>query len=323
MRKGIVLVLITVAALGAYAAFLIQCDVHIHPPITVMVEKGTSAKMIAERLENLGVIRSRFMFGFLLVLTKSSADLKSGEYRFQGRMDMIDVLKKLKRGEVVYHKITIPEGLRTKEVLKLLARETNTKVEVWFKALEALLPKSQWEGRLLPETYTYILPIDPKRMLGEMIQAQNRYLAALQQPQTWTDPQSLRIIASIIEKETAIPEERPLVAAVIRNRLRRGMPLQMDPTVIYGILQTRGSFSGNLHKRDLQEDTPWNTYTRRGLPPTPICNPGKASLAAAANPADVDYLYFVADGQGGHRFSRDLKEHEKNVRAWIKKEKQQ
>ena len=153
-----------------------------------------------------------------------------------------------------------------------------------------------------------------------MIKAQRVVLNALSSDPTVQE--RLRITASIIEKETMIDHERPLVSAVIRNRLVKRMPLQMDPTVIYGIWKTTGTFSGDIRKRDLSADTPWNTYTRRGLPPTPIGNPGAASLRAAATPADVDYLFFVADGTGGHKFAATHEGHLANVEQWIRIERQ-
>lgn len=150
-----------------------------------------------------------------------------------------------------------------------------------------------------------------------MVQAQEKVLKEIKPESV----QRLRIIASIIEKETSLDKERPLVSAAIHNRLDLGMRLQMDPTVIYGIWKRDGVFSGNIQRKDLKTDTPWNTYTRKGLPPTPICNPGAASLRAAANPADVSYVYFVADGSGGHAFASTLAEHQANVKKWVKLER--
>ncbi|MDQ6973962.1 MAG: endolytic transglycosylase MltG, partial [Mariprofundaceae bacterium] len=168
-----------------------------------------------------------------------------------------------------------------------------------------------------PETYTYRLPIQPKIILQSMLKGQTHILQSLPKEQR----EKIRIMASVIEKETALTQERPWVAAVIRNRLRFNMPLQMDPTVIYGIWKRDGVFSGNIHRKDLRTDTPWNSYTRKGLPPTPICNPSIASLHAAMHPADVNYLYFVANGTGGHAFAASLAEHQRNVRAWVRLER--
>ncbi|NOR73386.1 MAG: endolytic transglycosylase MltG, partial [Mariprofundaceae bacterium] len=225
------------------------------------------------------------------------------------------------RGEVIHFQVTVPEGLRTHDVLELVAEKTGSSLKGWRLALEDLLPDQEWEGKLLPETYSYSKPVVPIALLEQMITAQRRVIASLTTNQL--DAERLRIIASIIEKETGLDAERALVSAAIRNRIERGMPLQMDPTVIYGIWRKSGSFSGNIRRKDLADDTPWNSYTRRGLPPTPICNPGAASLRAAAAPADVSYLYFVADGTGGHAFASTHEEHQANVKEWIRIERQQ
>jgi len=225
---------------------------------------------------------------------------------------------------VVLHRVTIAEGLRSDEVLAQLAEQTQTPLQRWQEAYRQILAGPQGvkdgEGLLLPETYTYRRPVDARALLIDMLTAQHDLLQTL--VPSWLDVKGLRIVASIIEKETALDAERPLIAAVIRNRLARHMALQMDPTVIYGLWREDGGFSGNLHKGDLQRDTPWSSYTRKGLPPTPICNPGAASLRAAAHPADVDYLYFVADGSGGHAFAATLEEHNANVRRWMRVERQ-
>jgi len=169
----------------------------------------------------------------------------------------------------------------------------------------------------------YTQPVNPHAILKQMYDARAKVEADIASTMHWNDPQIItnRIMASIVEKETALPKERVWVAAAIHNRLNKNMPLQMDPTVIYGIYRTQGSFSGNIRRKDLKADTPWNTYTRKGLPKTPICNPSAESLRAAASPADVDYLYFVADGTGGHAFASTLAEHNANVRQWLKIER--
>jgi UPF0755 protein len=289
------------------------------PDTVVMVEPGMASARVAARLEQAGVIPSATTFRWLARLSGKAARLKVGEYRFAGETSVHDVLAKIARGEVVHHQVTVPEGLRNDEVIALLARATDTEPGTWQSVLQRLLDGREAEGRLLPETYDYTLPLKPELLLEQMLKAQRNLLVSLGVDHE-TEAERLLIIASIIEKETAIDSERPLVSSVIENRLHygsRGMPLQMDSTVIYGLWRTEGHFSGNLHKCDLRHDTPWNTYTRRGLPPTPICNPGAASLKAAAHPAESDYLYFVADGSGGHAFAVTGEEHNRNVRKWI------
>lgn len=288
-------------------------------PVEVMIAKGSSTLKIGQLLEANDVISSKLVFRFAARFKGASAKLKSGLYRFDEAASINSVIARLERGDVMQFQVTVPEGLRNDEIIALLAEKTGIKAEQWQTALKKHLPKLE-EGRLLPETYQYTKPLNPAELIGSMVAAQQRLLDGLT-----GDParqQQIRIAASIVEKETMLEKERPLVSAVIRNRLKKGMPLQMDPTVIYGIWKTTGSFSGNIRKKDLLTDTPWNSYTRKGLPPTPIGNPGKASIEAAAAPADVDYLYFVADGTGGHKFAATHDEHLRNVEAWIRIERQ-
>lgn len=285
----------------------------------VVIAAGSSSYAVSEQLARAGVINSARLFRLYVRWKGLAASLKAGEYQLTGTMGIPEVAQKLTSGQVKLYRVTVPEGLRTDEMLHVLAKGTGTDAQNWFAALDELLPGEGVEGRLLPETYTYPKPVNPKAMLKTMIQAQQKVLDALSGS---PDIDNLRITASIIEKETRLDAERPLVSAVIRNRLEKNMRLQMDPTVIYGIWRTQGEFSGNIRRKDLHEATPWNTYVIRGLPPTPICNPGKQSLLAAAAPADVDYLYFVADGSGGHAFAATLEEHQKNVKTWVRLERQ-
>jgi len=294
----------------------------VHGPqkaVDIMIPKGSSSIKIARLLAQHDVIVSPLVFRLALRLDGKGGQLRSGLYRFEQPATMAQVIERLDHGDVMHFKVTVPEGLRTDEVIHLLAKKTGTDEKLWQAELKKLFPDDA-EGRLLPETYQYAKPVRFKQMLKSMVDAQQKILAELSE---YTAVQNkLRVMASIIEKETMIAKERPLVAAVIRNRLQKGMPLQMDPTVIYGIWRTTGSFSGNIHKKDLSTDTPWSTYTRKGLPPTPICNPGTASLRAAAAPADVPFLYFVADGSGGHQFAATLADHQANVARWVRMERQ-
>jgi len=283
----------------------------------IIVPHGASVHRIARLLEHHGVVSSARWFRWYVRWQGDAGAIKQGEYRFSGKLNMPDVLHILVDGAVLQHRLTVPEGLRTEDILSLLAQKTHTPIQVWQKSLHGLLADGDWEGSLLPETYAYTLPLQPQKILKQMRVAQTHLLEGLTPQQA----KKIRIMASILEKETALARERPLVAAVIRNRLRLGMPLQMDPTVIYGIWKRDGVFSGNIHRKDLHTDTPWNSYTRKGLPPTPICNPGAASLRAAMQPANVDYLYFVADGTGGHAFAATLAQHQANVRAWVAMER--
>jgi len=315
-KASFVLLLLFSVAMGV--AYFQMTHKHPIASQTIVIAHGTAASHVAKRLASQGIIDSSLWFRIYGKFLTGTTQMKAGEYQFSGLMSVKDVWAKLLQGDVVLHQVTIPEGLRTQEVLALLAKQTSSQMKDWQSALKGLLQDKDVEGRLLPETYTYSLPIEPKKLLTNMIQAQQAVLQTLID----VDAEKIRIMASIIEKETAFDVERPLVSAAIHNRLKLGMPLQMDPTVIYGMWRRDGAFSGNIHRQDLKTDTPWNTYTRRGLPITPICNPGAASLRAAASPADVTYLYFVANGTGGHAFASTLAEHQANVRKWVEMERQ-
>ncbi len=280
------------------------------------VDPGMSESAVVLRLVQQGVVDHPFWFRLYIRLRGESGRLQAGVYDFHGDFSPRSVLEKLRRGVVVQPMITVPEGLRSPEIIDLLARRTGVAAARWQNAWKRL---GIGEGELLPESWRYTRPVDPYALLQRMRHAQEYLLRGLEPERgRW---QQLRIIASIIEKETALDRERPLISAVIYNRLKRKMPLQMDPTVIYGIYQRDGAFSGNLTRADLRADTPWNTYRHKGLPPTPICHPGRASLLAAARPADSDALYFVADGTGGHQFSETLEEHRRNVARMLREQR--
>jgi UPF0755 protein len=324
MLKKLILVLTIVAIValaGATTWVYRQVSVLQAPPgaVEVVVPKGASSVKIARMLYQQQVITSELLFRLIVRMQGAGGSLRSGYYHFSQPASMERILSRLQSGDVMRFQVTVPEGLRTDEILKLLAEKTQSSITDWQKELEKQL-QGETEGRLLPETYQYTKPIQPGQIIKAMIRAQQDVLSKLTPEPDAQD--RLRIMASIIEKETALNKERPLVSATIHNRLKKGMPLQMDPTVIYGIWRTKGNFSGNIRKQDMADDTPWNSYTRKGLPPTPIASPGAASLHAAAAPADVDYLYFVADGSGGHAFASTLVEHQANVSRWMKIERQ-
>jgi peptidoglycan lytic transglycosylase G len=322
-RIGLFAFMVLAIALGGFISTSLWLPVQPQAPVVVVIAPGTSTHGIARQLKGAGVIRSVVMFRMLARFSGDAHELQSGEYRFADPATLEQVMQRLRRGDVVLHLVTIAEGLRSDEILAVLAEHTGTPLQQWQAAYARLLAehgdKEPGEGLLLPETYTYRRPVDAYALLKDMMQAQDALLSSLQP--AWQDAGGLRIVASIIEKETALDAERPIIAAVVRNRLHKNMALQMDPTVIYGLWREDGSFSGNLHKQDMERDTPWNSYMRKGLPPTPICNPGSASLRAAAHPANVDYLYFVANGSGGHAFAATLEEHNRNVQRWIKVER--
>ena len=276
----------------------------------VVIERGASSGRIAARLEDEGVIRSRYLMLGLLAWQRLLGErhpLKAGEYAFQPGVPLVEVLEILRQGRGIVHRLTIPEGFSTAQVLKRVREHP---------ALTGELTLTPEEGTLLPDTYLFTRGETRDEIVRRMQQAMQRLLEA-EWPKRTKDlplksPREAVILASIVEKETAVPEERARVAAVYLNRLKKGMPLQADPTVIYGM--TKGLPLGRELKRsDLKKDTPWNTYTRPGLPPTPIANPGRESILAVLHPAQTDELYFVADGTGRHVFAKTLKEHNRNV----------
>ncbi len=280
---------------------------------SIVIASGSSLEHIATVLQKKKIITSAYIFRLYARWERQQGNIQAGEFLFDGKLNMIQVLQTLVTGKVIQHHVTIVEGLRTTQVLESLATQTSSDIKRWQTAITTLLGDQQ-EGYLLPETYNYVKPIKPLALLQKMIQAQQAIMDELH----IQNPQQIRIMASIIEKETAVDAERPIIASVIKNRLKKGMPLQMDPTVIYGLWRTQGTFSGNIHRLDLQHDTPWNSYTRRGLPVSPICNPSRSSLQAAADPADTKFLFFVANGKGGHTFARTHKQHQRNVRRWLR-----
>lgn len=313
MKKVIVLLVIMAACAAAYARKMVYQDGPLTEAVTVLVPKGAGSAGVAVRLQQGGVINHSFLFRIAARLSGKDKLLKAGEYRFEPQISMAEVIDKLAAGNIVYHQLTVPEGLMSIQVAEIINKAPNLGGEA--------LPKFE-EGGFLPETYTYKYGDTKQDVWNEGKAAAQKVLM-----QAWENrdddlpvknPEELLVLASIIEKETAIDEERAVVASVFVNRLRKGMKLQTDPTVIYALTEGNAELKRSLKRKDLQVDSPYNTYKYYGLPPKPICNPGAASIWAAAHPADTDYLYFVADGKGGHNFSRSLAEHNKSVREWVK-----
>jgi UPF0755 protein len=275
---------------------------------TVVLAPGSGVQKIAADLEQAGTIRSALAFIAAAKLLPGRT-LKAGEYAIPSGASMAEVIGKLRRGEVVRHFVTLPEGLTSAQALAILTAHPEL-------TGAAEVPP---EGSLLPETYEVVRGTPREAVLARMHEAQAKLMDELW-PQRRPDlpvstPEQALILASIVEKETGLPEERPRVAAVFVNRLKAGMPLASDPTVVYGI--TRGEPLGHgIRQSELAAATPYNTYHFAGLPPTPISNPGKAAIAAVLAPPDTHDLYFVANGTGGHAFAATLAEHEKNVARW-------
>ncbi len=279
----------------------------------IVIPAGTGTRDIAAMLEKEGVVHSSELFLAALAVDRLRGvrgHLKAGEYAIPQGASIRDVISILRSGKAVVHKVTIPEGFSVVQVLERLRRHPELTGEITIR------PE---EGSLLPDTYVFQRGATRDSIIRRMQEAQKRLLDELWPKRAPDLPFTTRreaiILASIVEKETGVPEERPRVAAVFINRLKKGIRLQSDPTIIYGI--TKGKPLGRpIRKSEIEAKTPWNTYRFKGLPPTPIANPGRDSIAAVLNPAKTDDLYFVADGTGGHVFAATLEEHNRNVRKW-------
>lgn len=289
---------------------------------TVVIPSGGRIA-IAELLEREGIIANRWTFvgGHLLQAMlggSKSNELKAGEYEIQQHASMHEVLETLTKGKSIPYKITLPEGLTSQQIVERIRAEPNLSGEV-----TAAPP----EGTLLPDTYYFSKGSSRQEIVNRMQDQMQKRLAVLWEKRPPDLPlrsmDELVTFASIVEKETGRPDERDRVAAVFYNRLKKGMRLQSDPTIIYGLVGGQGALGHPLSKTEMEERTPYNTYQINGLPPGPICNPGTSALEAALAPADTTDLYFVADGTGGHAFSATLKEHNSAVQKWRETEKQQ
>jgi UPF0755 protein len=322
-RAWTVVALVVLASAGglyAYARWYIEQPLSMNAErVEFRVKPGASVRGIARAAQSAGLQVNEFAFAALARGTGSAQNLRAGRYAIERGTTLAGLLAKLKAGDVIHERLTIVEGTTFRELKALLGanadlRQDGAKLSPaeLLKAIGA--SEAHPEGLFAPETYLY----DPGSSdLDIWRQAYRAQMNVLQQAWEGRDPTlpyktpyEALIMASIIEKETGQASERPLIAGVFVNRLRRGMLLQTDPTVIYGLGER---FDGNLRKRDLLADGPYNSYTRAGLPPTPIALPGRASIAAALKPAATDALYFVARGDGSSQFSRSLDEHNRAV----------
>ena len=288
----------------------------------VDIPPGSGPTSIGRRLADAGIIRDTLGYRFEILRSGEGRRLQAGEYRFDRPMTVSEVIAKIARGDVYLVPLTFREGLTIREMAQLFeskglgsAKDFSTQASD-ADLIRKLDPAAKdLEGYLFPDTYAMTRHTTAAQLVPRMVAGFEKALA----PEIWSAAEgrglSLRelvTLASIVEKETGKSEERPLVAAVYSNRLKIGMPLQCDPTVIYA-LERAHRYDGNLTRENMQIDSPYNTYRYPGLPPGPIANPGRASLEAAAHPADVPYLYFVARGDGSHAFAATLDEHNRNV----------
>ena len=315
-KAGVFASLLSTLVIVLAIAFLwFQAALERHGPLearaTLVIPEGTSAAGIAETLRAGNIIASATLFRLHALLRGDAHLLKAGEYAFEPGEPLGSVIAKLVSGDTVVHTLTLPEGLSSAAALAIIEAHP---------ALEGPVAAMPREGSLLPETYHFARGTTRKELVALMMQAMDAAVAELWAGRSGelplNSPEEAVILASIVEKETGMADERRHVAGVLVNRLRRGMRLQSDPTVIYALTKGVEPLGRNLLRSDWQLDDPYNTYRHKGLPPGPIANPGREAIAAVLDPLDTPDLYFVADGSGGHAFAATLEEHNRNVARW-------
>ena len=334
MRKIFGLILLAIFAAAGWLAWALTSPVEPPGETFVMLRPGYSTHRIAAELKNAGIIRSQEAF-ILWHYYHHGRSLKAGEYLFDKSANIIDIQKRLRRGDVYFHTVVVPEGFtmfdiaRAIEAAGLGPADDFLQVAQSDTALVADLDPSahSLEGYLFPETYEFTRMMTMQEMAGAMVKQFRQVALQLglvpsptgvaSDPPAGYSPREVVTMASIVEKETSVPVERPEVASVYYNRLAKKMALGADPSIIYAELLA-GTYQGALHHADMSVSSPYNTYRNAGLPPGPIANPGRSALEAAMHPAQTDYYYFVADAQGHHRFARTMAEHNKNVLAYRK-----
>ena len=330
MRKLAIFLLLLILAAGAAA---VGIYLRIQQPYRgysgaeqfVEIPAGSGSRVIGDRLVAAGVVRDALTFRLALLMSGQARGLQAGDYRFDRPMTPLEALGRIARGEVYVVNLTFPEGLNFREMAAIAeSHGVGTAAEFVAAAndssrINALDPAARnLEGYFFPDTYPVTRRTDTPRLIRSMVDRFEQVLTP--EMRRAVEQRGLSIhqavtLASIVEKEAARPDERPMVAAVYLNRFRLGIPLQCDPTVIYA-LQLAGKYTGNLRRDDLMFDSPYNTYRYPGLPPGPIASPGRAALDATIHPADVDYLYFVSRNDGSHAFARTLDEHNRNVQKY-------
>jgi UPF0755 protein len=319
-------ILIAIGALTAFGLYTYANNIWSQPTQAIetnfIIDRGKSLSWTANELEKQGVIPNAFIFKLFHKLKKQAA-IKAGEYDLSNTVSQQELMQKLISGDVISYQVTLIDGWTFKQFKQHLAKQDLLKKEINDKSDTEILTaigatETHPEGLFAPETYAFQKGNSDLDILKRSYQRQKTLLSTLWEkletkPEHINTPYKALILASIIEKETGQAGERDVVSGVFHNRLRIGMKLQTDPTVIYGM---GDSFDGNIRRKDLRTDTIYNTYTRYGLPPTPIAMPGIASIEAAMNPAETKYLYFVGKGDGSHYFSKNLKEHNQAVRKY-------
>lgn len=287
---------------------------------TFVVRPSTGVGAISQDLEMRGLITSARVFGLGVQASGNDASLKAGEYGIKARASMREIMEILKSGKSIMYSLTIPEGLTVDQAFQRIAAS---------QELSGDMPSSMPpEGAMATDTQRFTRGAARTTIIDRLVAHQKALIeeiwATRKEGLPVKDINEFVTLASIVEKETGVAAERPQVASVFVNRLNKGMRLQSDPTILYGLFGGKGRPADRpIYKSDIEKPTPYNTYVIDGLPPTPIANPGRAALEAVANPAQTDYLYFVADGTGGHVFAETLDEHNKNVAAWREFQKAQ
>jgi len=318
-------ILLVLAAIAAGAAYISLGTSYraFTQPVILEFPKGTSTKSMAEKLVYAGVIHYPWQF-MLARAMHPNARLLAGEYQFSAEESTLTVFNRIARGDVLSYEVAVPEGSNIFDIAGIVGRVDFLKSADFLKAardpgpIRDLDPAAlTLEGYLFPSTYRIARTTTVHQLCSMMTDQFRKHWRELQKPGQPAELHDTVTLASLIEKETAVPEERPVVASVYLNRLRLGMQLECDPTTIYAAL-IEGRYRGVIHRSDLDSTNPYNTYRHAGLPPGPIANPGLLSLKAALAPAETDYLFFVAkaDGSGGHRFSRTMAEHGKAVQEY-------
>ena len=329
--KRLSILVVVVAALAAAGGWYLYSRItepyrgYAEPEVFVDIPSGSGPARIGERLVSAGVVRDPVTFRAALLLSGRARALKAGEYRFDAPMHSLDVIDKIARGDVYKRLLMFREGLTIVEMSQVFEEKGfGTAIEFRRAAENAALitdldpAAKDLEGYLFPETYALPRNTPASVVVEQMVKNFRNAVTPDMIESAKANGMTVRqlvTLASLVEKETATPEERPLVAAVYRNRLGIHMPMQADPTVIYA-LQKANAYKGNLTRDNLQFDSPYNTYRYPGLPPGPIASPGRASLQASAKPADVDFLYFVSKNDGSHVFASNLDDHNRNVYTW-------
>jgi UPF0755 protein len=319
LRTLISLLLIAALAVVGWIAWQMYTPVTPPPGTSVLLRSGYSTRHIAAELKRASVIRSEFAFRLWYDLHRKHS-LKAGEYLFDRPASLIEVHARIARGDIYFHVVTLPEGYTIFDVAKAMedaglgpAQDFLQIAQTHTQLIADLAPEAKsLEGYLFPNTYEFTRTQSPDEMIAAMVR---QFRQVAQQIGLDSDVHRAVTMASIVEKETAVAEERPVVAGVYYNRLARRIALDADPAVIYAHLLA-GTYTGSLHHADLAVNSPYNTYRFPGLPPGPIGNPSRSSLEAALHPAQTQFLYFVSDGNGHHRFARSLEEHNRNVVAY-------